>query len=440
MATSSKVHLTPAYQPQFSLPGISTESAEKASELLQKNHEDFHIFFNRSGFHNHIVHHLLTLYALKATPAELQKGYDENASYQRPPEKVDEKVVEDMANAETYKKYLGKERYYHDYLVFFQNEMDKKGWQEVLNEYVFKGDERADDMLVRMYAGFLHPIIHLGFGVEFEQPAIIAEALAQAAVHEVWMGKLFYPAEEQAKITENVHKSIVQLLDDIRNNEPLKASPHWDDGNKIRDGVLKRAPEQMLKYASQFQVTEEDLERRTAEMINATAYFTGAAQHPPHQVKFDFFYMHCINSSIFFPSFLRQTWLSPANKIRLLEWKVRADLALYASRGSADLLLDEITSYKPKAGTDAPLDNVFARARRFPDDGHTSKFIRALANGEKVCRKWEGEDGFVIKGDMWKLLGHMVIDSVEAGYPHWVRNAGMEEAWKDVPLRTASKM
>lgn len=38
-------------------------------------------------------------------------------------------------------------------------------------------------LLLMDFTGFLHPIIHLGFGVEFQQPAIIAEALAQAAVH-----------------------------------------------------------------------------------------------------------------------------------------------------------------------------------------------------------------------------------------------------------------
>jgi hypothetical protein len=54
---------------------------------------------------------------------------------------------------EKYKSYLGNEKYYHDFLVYFQDEIDKKGWENVLNEYMFKGDERADDMLVRMFAG-----------------------------------------------------------------------------------------------------------------------------------------------------------------------------------------------------------------------------------------------------------------------------------------------
>ena len=58
-----------------------------------------------------------------------------------------------MHDPEKCKTYLADEKYYHDFLVFFQEEMDKKGWENVLNEYLFRGDEIADDMLVRMYGG-----------------------------------------------------------------------------------------------------------------------------------------------------------------------------------------------------------------------------------------------------------------------------------------------
>lgn len=66
---------------------------------------------------------------------------------------MDSNVITDLQDATKFKKYLGQERYYRDYLLFFQQEIDKKGYEEVLNEYMLKGDERADDMLVRMYAG-----------------------------------------------------------------------------------------------------------------------------------------------------------------------------------------------------------------------------------------------------------------------------------------------
>jgi len=51
------------------------------------------------------------------------------------------------------KGYLGKEKYYPDFLRFFQGEIEKTSWQEVLNEYVFKGDEAADALFARLFAG-----------------------------------------------------------------------------------------------------------------------------------------------------------------------------------------------------------------------------------------------------------------------------------------------
>jgi hypothetical protein len=61
-------------------------------------------------------------------------------------------VVDDVQRPERIEAYVGK-KYYRDVLVFFQKEMEQKGWEEVHNQYVFSGDARADDLLVRMYAG-----------------------------------------------------------------------------------------------------------------------------------------------------------------------------------------------------------------------------------------------------------------------------------------------
>jgi hypothetical protein len=177
-----------------------------------------------------------------------------------------------MHKPERFKSYLGQEKYYHDFLVYFQQEIDKNGWQGTLHKHVFAETEHADDMLVRMYAGFLHPIIHLGFGIEFQQPAIIAEALAQAAVHDNWMAPLFLGCEKAAKGRrgkDGPRKTIVQILEETREDDKLSKAAHFNDGNKIRDGILQRAPEEMIKYATQYTVREEEVEEKTAEMINA---------------------------------------------------------------------------------------------------------------------------------------------------------------------------
>ena len=48
---------------------------------------------------------------------------------------------------------LGKPDFYADYLKFFQDEIAEHGVPYVLNEYLFKGDERANSILVRMHSG-----------------------------------------------------------------------------------------------------------------------------------------------------------------------------------------------------------------------------------------------------------------------------------------------
>jgi hypothetical protein len=118
------------------------------------------------------------------------------------------------------------------------------------------------------------------------------------------------------------------------------------------------------------------LESKTAEMANTAIYYTATAQHPPKQVKFDFYFIHCVNASIFWSTFNKLPWLSMKNKIRLLEWKGRNDLVMYASRRSPKLLLEEITGYVPKdleAGS-SEWGGIFGRLfdlegmDRFPQD------------------------------------------------------------------------
>ena len=185
-------------------------------------------------------------------------------------------------------------------------------------------------------------------------------------------------------------------------------------------------------------------------------YYTGGAQHPPKQVKFDFYYIHCVNCSIFYDAFLKEApWISDENKARLLEWKGRLDLCMYASRRSPEPRTDVIDNYQAKypgtakdtsVGT-STWDHIFTRVVRYDDDGHAAKFIRALAHGEDICAAYDVDDlMFRVKGDMWLQLGHMgkfsqypfrngltmllAIDSVEDTGDTWVRSAGFPEAWE----------
>lgn len=155
MATASKVQLSTDIVPEYYRKGISEAQAKKASELLQANHDRHHIFFNPMGLHNHIVHHLLAIWSLDASPAVLQKGYDTNLSYQRQQPPLNNQVMKELEDNTKFIGHMGVKDNYHTFLEFFKREMEASSWQKVLQKYVFDGDERADSMLVRMFGMYI---------------------------------------------------------------------------------------------------------------------------------------------------------------------------------------------------------------------------------------------------------------------------------------------
>lgn len=67
------------------------------------------------------------------------------------------------------------------------------------------------------------------------------------------------------------------------------------------------------------------------------------------------------------------------------------------------------------------------------EDGHAIKLFRAAGLGQTVVEKYDDKDWVVIKGGLWTKIKHLVVDSVEAAGPHWVRSAGFGEAWGIIP-------
>src|SRR5436190_12409358 len=91
--------------------------------------------------------------------------------------------------------------------------------------------------LTRDRKGLIHPFIHLGFGLEFNQPAIIALALAETAVHDARIAPFLLRAEKAAgDLGKPNRKSLIRLQDEVRADEKLRKSAQYDDGNKIYDG------------------------------------------------------------------------------------------------------------------------------------------------------------------------------------------------------------
>jgi hypothetical protein len=84
----------------------------------------------------------------------------------------------------------------------------------------------------------------------------------------------FLPAERLAgEVGKPGQKSLLQLLNEIREDQTLKSSVQFSDTNKFRDGVLHRAPQEMLQYAAQYTVSAEQIPEGLADMINTVGEF-----------------------------------------------------------------------------------------------------------------------------------------------------------------------
>lgn len=380
--------------------------------------------------------------------------------YQRPASAPDTSVVSSISSSfpspsysssfssSSVKSFLGKGKHYNDFLAFFQNEMASPlGLEGTIRKHLFSHSPTADDLLLRVHAGFLHPLIHLMYGFEFQQPAIVAQALAQAAVHERTLGEYLVEVEEKAASVASSdgfgHKDRWKLADlyaAVHNDPALAGAAHWDDDQKL-SGVLTRARHAIVDIAARVRIVEEDgleeIRRRTTEMHGMALRMTlGSATCMRHRFpekgdKIDFFLMHHANSAPFYVALAQEedspkTWMNKKAKARLLEWKIRLDLIQYAARGAPKICMPSEAGRQEKGIQE---DDALEKLHALKDDGHAIKLARSMALYRK-CAHGKGVEGLRTNED-WEMAFGMLVESVSReGEPKWVRSVGMEGAWE----------
>ncbi|KAL9050863.1 MAG: hypothetical protein Q9162_006371 [Coniocarpon cinnabarinum] len=396
-------------------------SANEVSKLLTKNHKAFHIFFNESiGMH---------------------RAYNENAGYQLPQKPTSVKQPsKDLSDAKTFQSHMGTNRMYSDFLRFFESHIDTHGWVKTCETYLFSGSEIAEAMLTRLGAGVLHPWIHLGFGIEFGLPAIVAEGLATSACHTDHFGNYLREAARIQKTRQQEGKTeslgLADLYEEIRKNEKIMSS---------RSGVLSRASGELAAIAGKYHVKEEEVEARMKELVNVDAFLTASMQNPPHLPKLDFFNIHSHNATIFHAAALRH--FKAADVARLLEMQARVDMASFVGYGMSRTPkehLDWMLSFAPQSYADKSWEQLYEMANAQPDDGHVSKALRALSHADTIAETQHLFPEPIPKSQILPLARVMMksvareSSGVSAG-PMWVRNAGSPGAWGGVPIYKEGK-
>lgn len=155
-------------------------SSDVIASLLHENHEKWHMYFRDVAGHNHIPHAVLTTLAMGGSPKDLRRAYDDGEGIQRPKPQADLQVAEEMTDPFKFLERMQDIEEYPNFLAFFEKEIVTKGsWQAVVNEHIFSRTPQTDFLLAQVFEGLYHPLIHLGFGIEFELPGLVAEGLAQ---------------------------------------------------------------------------------------------------------------------------------------------------------------------------------------------------------------------------------------------------------------------
>ncbi|KAG0352126.1 hypothetical protein BG005_008391 [Podila minutissima] len=376
----------PSKNISLALPGITKLARETVAELLEENHNKHHCFFNEKGFHNHLAHGVLASYSLGATPERLQAIYKSHAVEQRPigPIKKSFTPVD-------WKSEVGNQEFYASYLEFFRQEVPKLGRVEAIVKYAFD-----TDVIGRTFSGAFHPLIHLGYGIDFGIDAIVAEGLAMMAVTSKMMSPFVVaPATKVEKVTTKIAsqlsisepssaKTVMDILTAIREDRELDNVTSYPEVNKTMDvAKSKVAASKVQKLLSEWKVEEtiQDIDLKAKELYKACLLAVGGTGLRNGKVKQDFFLMHALTSVLFVHKLAHA--LPPAYAVSCLTSHLGASLAYYISRGRPQVDVDALLNYRGKQSLDPsnPWLSIIKRAVDI-DEVHVTKVVRSCALGD----------------------------------------------------------
>lgn len=344
--------------------------------------------------------------------------------------------------------YLGDETHFLDFQNFFDREIDAAGGDliGIVKHWLFKSNWRKP-LLVRLVGGALHPLIHLGYSLEFACGDVLSEALAQAAVHGPQVGALFPehdPILDDSPLATLGNRNLLDIVQLASADSRFDNTVKFSDPNKTR--AFTSHPDAcaaLIELANQWnmpiKVTREEVIAKALELHEASIAVYGGAVRPGRKPKLDFFIMHGVTSALFLHVVARQLDPWQARQILIAHWRVL--LMYYVSRGRPHLYLDELGTYQSSGDSDFekcnnPWTAIVERALAFEGGSHIQKTIRSCIylhvhyshrwNGDglgAMAQQYPGRDNWPINAAM------MTLDGLSNG-ESWVhRGVGFNEVW-----------
>jgi Questin oxidase-like len=272
------------------------------TRLLEKNDAEHDIFFGKNHFHNHFPHTLLSQFALGAPEKRLLKEVDLEDYLNPIPQKQPTEITD-----ENWTEYIGKDVFYPNYLEYFKRKITAEGVQSTVINYALK-----PSLLPSLVSGAVHPLIHLGFGLEFGSDIVVAEGLAGACVHR----PAFAPVVDSQMYSQPAKgtRSLLEIADEIRKDHVFDDCVEFKSFPKS-EAVLasEKATKAIKEYVMQWKADEspEGFANAWSELFELVTHFVGTSSFAPPRITtqekykdvefrplLDFFLMYCSVSSL----------------------------------------------------------------------------------------------------------------------------------------------
>ncbi|KIY74037.1 hypothetical protein CYLTODRAFT_433793 [Cylindrobasidium torrendii FP15055 ss-10] len=418
-------------------PGISPESTAAVRKYLRMDYERHHGFFNYRGAHNHTPFHLLVEYSLGGSPEHLEAIWDQHTALERYAFRAPSPV-----DVNTFANNLGNFDYYQGYLSFFSDRLLNGGSMgAVVEEWIFSPKANyggtystPPEMLNRLLNGIMHPMLFLGYGLEFSLPGLVAEGLAQAAVHgslstTVLPRSLFdNPSFGPHGGGIHVFSIAARILRD-RKFDGFKGS--------IADTSTQFGAD-LHRYASNWYVDGSDPKDvakkiRDVVFLNTMIYSLGAWRDSTGTYyEADFTLMHLVTSALTLYSFVA-TLTNPQSKSLLLRGYLTRCLAFWIAGGRVQLPTRSF--FRAPILTDFPGPKPRPSSSVYPDPSSSLAVIpnvwlqivqSALAKTQRTLAHFSSMYGGISAGEFrdTELEGSEAIDGTL-----FVRTAALTMEW-----------
>ncbi|KAF8874746.1 hypothetical protein BD779DRAFT_1702357 [Infundibulicybe gibba] len=412
------------HSPQFPTNPTASNAIER---LLERDRNDHHCRYGAAGYHNHLSHHLLAVYDLGASASLLEVIYQLDAATLLPIDTVDRangivKRLDISITESNWTEFLGDDKYYASLLEFFSLQVEARGAGGLLDKFIFSPDANKDgvDMVQRLCAGVFHPLIQVGYGLEFESDAMVAQGLAQAAAHNPTWPQQFRPSTRP--VSQSNSLPLFEILRQFYESPILKPvmpyNPNTLIFTRFREACEDGRSEEIGRLAALWWSSspnadlESDLKVKLEEITWFATLLLVGSNKPNRKPRLDFFLMHILTASQFLPSFLNAIPNPEGNPPGA------------TINGTSDALTAKFDPIHPWA-------QIIADAIHAPD-AHTVKTIRTLFYAaQHPHRNWQLDGTLFVRaaGVVMQTLG-WVCSGQKAG--RWDGSAlGWDDAWNN---------